>query len=248
MRNFPSPSAEKRIGVLPDMERLLSTLKRYCLSITNSSWDAEDLMQETCVRALPVVNGTRLHPNPTAYVLRIAKNLSIDHARRKHSTELVTDQHMQNIFDDMENDYEIEDALRLLVLHLSPLQRNVFLLREVFRYTGAEVAGFLNTSEGAVKAALHRARTTIERLTCDASDKESVNSGDSNFNEILLAYMTAVREANPQAIVLLALVNNGQMDTIQAVSHAKRLSVSAPSATAGTSNTASSRWNLFAAA
>jgi len=214
-------AAGNNSGKQPDMEQLLSVLKRYCLSISTSSWDAEDLVQETCIRALPVVNGARLHPNPTAYMLRIAKNLSIDQARRKPAAIRALDANIPDLSTETDPTHELEHAISLLVRYVSPLQRHVFLLREVFRYTAAEVAGLLNTSEGAVKAALHRARTALQRRsTHDFSEKETriveEEAAQAVDDELVLAYLKAIREADPQAVIMLAQANNGLMDTVQA--------------------------------
>ncbi|GGD69984.1 RNA polymerase sigma factor [Paenibacillus nasutitermitis] len=221
-------------GIQPDMEQLLSVLKRYCLTLTTSSWDAEDLVQETCMRALPVVNGAQLHPNPAAYMLRIAKNLSIDQARRRLAASRALDANMQDFYTEAEPSHEIENAISLLVRHVSPLQRHVFLLREVFRYSGAEVAGILGTSEGAVKAALHRARTALDkRIQHSFSSRESDwfrdEAQQAADNDLAMAYVKAIREADPQAIIRLAQTNNGQLDMIQAVG---RISGHVPTTTA----------------
>jgi RNA polymerase sigma factor (sigma-70 family) len=144
----------------PDVEQLQATLNRYCLSITGSSWDAEDLAQDTWLKALAALKQGR-HQNPEALLLRIAKNNWIDQLRRKHAWSLIMQQQRLQITSPEYGLLNIEMAFEALIKHLSPLQRSVFLLRDVCGYSNNEAAGMLNTTEGAVKAALHRARHAL---------------------------------------------------------------------------------------
>lgn len=220
------------------MEEMRCALYRYCLSLTSSTWDAEDLVQETCLRALPVINGTLQHPNPTAYLLRTAKNIAIDQARRKNAADRMLEVMKRNeavLSRLYEEAPELDNVLRLLIRHLSPLQRTVFLLKELFGYKNAEVAGKLATSEGAVKAALHRARTTIDKWR--NRELASIRFGGSRFDRrdqtrtgekgktgfssdetaLLGAYVNAIRQENPQALITLANAEAGIVDVVQAV-------------------------------
>ncbi|QYR19987.1 RNA polymerase sigma factor [Paenibacillus sp. sptzw28] len=203
-----------------ELERLRSVLYRYCRSITNSTWDAEDLVQETCLRALPVMNGLQSHSNPTAYMLRIAKNLAVDRLRRKQIAKRALEGNIPALYFAEVDSIELENALGLLVKHLSPLQRTVFLLREVFQFRGVEIAKALNMKEGAVKAVLHRARAAIGKLKDDGL-AEGLSLEIIDY-DLLLAYTAAIRETNPDALIALAMAQNGQIDPVHAIGTALR--------------------------
>ncbi|QHT60458.1 RNA polymerase sigma factor [Paenibacillus lycopersici] len=215
------------------VEEMRFTLYRYCLSLTRSEWDAEDLVQETCLRALPVMNGARTHPNPTAYLLRTARNIAVDQSRRKKRAERVMEAMKRDeaVQSDFDSAIAIEDMLGLLIRHLSPLQRTVFLLKELFGYKNAETAAKLQRSEGAVKAALHRARAAVERLTETEADGIRENAAAGKDSDVLLrqeadllrAYAGAIRSGDPQALVVLANAENGMIDTVQAIGHLHRI-------------------------
>jgi RNA polymerase sigma-70 factor (ECF subfamily) len=67
---------------------LHNVLHRYCLSLTGSSWDADDLAQDAWVRTIEALKRFG-HANPEALLLRVAKNSWIDQSRRnKHMTSL----------------------------------------------------------------------------------------------------------------------------------------------------------------
>ncbi|NBD22669.1 RNA polymerase sigma factor [Paenibacillus glycinis] len=205
------------------VEEMRFVLYRYCCSLTRSVWDAEDLVQETCLRALPVMNGALEHPNPTAYLLRTAKNIAVDQARRQKRAArmlLLMEQNEAVLNRLYEDSPEMESMLQLLIRHLSPIQRTVFLLKELFGYKNAELAAKLTTTEGAVKAALHRARAAIDKLKLGNRyrNPESQAGGTSEASESLLhAYVNAVRHNDPQALVVLANAEAQIVDAVQAV-------------------------------
>ncbi|MBB3070068.1 RNA polymerase sigma-70 factor (ECF subfamily) [Paenibacillus baekrokdamisoli] len=197
----------------------LAALNRYCYGITRSKWDAEDLIQETCLKALPILTGLQQHANPTAFLLRTAKNLSVDHARRKQLA-LERTGNEKLFFQPHEDSFDLEHVMSLLVHHLSPLQCSVFLLREFYGFKASEVAIALDTTQGAVKAALHRARTAVEQLKEGILTLESAPSHSAEQASLLQAYTLAIRQSNPDALVLLALAQSEGVDAVQVIGRA----------------------------
>jgi len=161
-RTANAPKAEAR--TTPDVTQLHSTLRKYCLSLAESSWEAEDLAQDAWLKAL---GGARFeeHPNPEAYLLRIAKNAWVDRTRRsaKLSRILRAERSLEEKTTGGDA-LEIEAAFRALIAQLPLLQRAAFLLRDVLGYSSAETAAMLGVTEGAAKAALHRARRGLPRV------------------------------------------------------------------------------------
>ncbi|CAH1210323.1 hypothetical protein PAECIP111893_03199 [Paenibacillus plantiphilus] len=198
-------------------EMIRAALYKFCLTLTESIWDAEDLVQEAFLRALPVISGSCPHPNPTAYVLRIAKNLWVDGIRHSRMKERVTVKLVdETVSIDNYDRFELEEALCLITKQLSPLQRTVFLLRDVCCYRGSEVAEWLQTTEGAVKAALNRARAAL-----DACKGNQLHKGDEDRAELdaslFHAYLSALRQHDPLAIIKLAMAQNDSVTTVQAI-------------------------------
>ena len=143
-----------------DWSAMQAALYRYCLSLTKSSWDAQDLSQTVWAKAYERIRG-RGHANPEAFLLRIAKNAWIDNCRRKAAYKELLEG-MLRCDDDAKGDtLELEHVFQALMKHLSPLQRTVFVLREALGYSIAETASGLGTTEGAIKAALYRARQSM---------------------------------------------------------------------------------------
>jgi RNA polymerase sigma-70 factor (ECF subfamily) len=58
----------------------------------------------------------------------------------------------------------LQDSLEFLLRRLPLSQAAILLLVDVFQFTPKETGDMLNSTEGAVKAMLHRARTRIRKL------------------------------------------------------------------------------------
>ena len=137
-------------------------LHGYCRRLTGNLWDAEDLVQDTLVRAFAQWGVT--HPairDPRSYLLRTATNVWIDTLRRRETEArgrpLVPDA-APAAGDDPATASDVRDASARLLQRLSPQERAAVLLKEVFDMTLDEIAALLATTTGAVKAALHRGR------------------------------------------------------------------------------------------
>lgn len=189
-----------------NLRSLGAALNRYCLALTRSSFEAEDLAQETWVKALSYRKFT-LNPNPEALLLRIAKNTWIDSTRRKAALGRALE-HSQPLMALAANESsisEVEMAFQALIKHMSPLQRTVFLLRDLLGYSASETADALETSEGAVKAALHRARTALEAVRKELqTDEGPAAPEDADFRALLKALADAFEEG--QLPVMLELL------------------------------------------
>lgn len=159
-------------------DSLRPELFRYCRGLTGTIWDAEDLVQETLVRTF--VRFAEIHDpieNPRAYLFRVASNLWIDRFRRlrETGTALV----LESEAPDVPLPRELRDAASHLVGAIPPQERVAVLLKDVFDLTLEEVALALETSVGAVKAALHRARQRLSQGKTKLESKGAASGGPS---------------------------------------------------------------------
>jgi len=189
------------------VEQLQVVLHRYCLSLTKSQDDAEDLVQDTWAKALNACPGLA-HMNPEALLLRIAKNTWIDQIRRRtHLNRIVEQLRQESISYPNHSRLEVEAAFRYLLEQVSPIQRTVLLLRDVLGYSITEVSQILKTSEGAVKAALHRARQTLAKLQDEKSSESAVNE-DYFATEQIERLASAYLEGDIGTLIQLIQKNN----------------------------------------
>ena len=189
----------------PGLQSLRAALNRYCLALTRSGHEAEDLAQDTWIKAIGY-GKFAANPNPEALLLRIAKNTWIDAARRKasfaramgHSSNPPETAAVQSSLS------EIEMAFQALIKHLSPLQRMAFLLRDVLGYSASETAHQLHTTEGAVKAALYRSRQALEAVRKELAADGPALPPDADFRLLLAALADAYEQG--QVPVMLELL------------------------------------------
>jgi RNA polymerase sigma-70 factor, ECF subfamily len=141
----------------------------YLHMSVGSRHDAEDLTTQTFVKMLESIGRFRWQSVPfSAWLFRIAHNLAIDHfrARRRWQPE----EEIPEPPSAEENSAE-EQALASighaslleLITRLSPEQREVLMLKFVFRFSNGEAAAILGKTEGAVKSLQHRALTALQK-------------------------------------------------------------------------------------
>jgi RNA polymerase sigma-70 factor (ECF subfamily) len=144
---------------------LRPALHRYCRRLAGTIWDAEDLAQDTLLRAFGRWGVT--HPpvrDARAYLLRTATNVWIDTIRRREheiGSSLGDPELLPAAEGNPETASAVRDASARLLRALSPQERAALVLKEVFDMSIDEIASLLATTAGAVKAALHRGRDRL---------------------------------------------------------------------------------------
>src|SRR5262245_49753246 len=139
-------------------------LHAYCCRLTGNVWDGEDLVQDTLVRVFCVVGRTNIAlENPKAYLIRTATNLWIDRVRRfaREQAALALERAEPTVTLPVDTGSG-NGAVRALFERLHAQERAAFLLKDIFDLSLAETADVLQTSVGAVKSALGRARGRLE--------------------------------------------------------------------------------------
>ncbi|KEO83704.1 RNA polymerase sigma factor [Tumebacillus flagellatus] len=204
----------------PVLEQQLETarpvLLRYCQKLTGSRWEAEDLVQDTFLKAWAQLQ--RPHENHRALLFRIAKNAWIDKCRKRNRSKVCSLTEEAQHTDDVEKNALgtsvfqdptlLLDAMGRLLQALSPLQTAVLLLRDVFEYSNLEVAGMIGTTEGAVKSLLHRARRNLASVQDDEHAELDQTQAERQAQKATLnAYLEAFRTANAAGLVALAQNN-----------------------------------------
>ena len=163
--------ARKREAYLETVEPHRPELYRFARGLTGAPWDAEDLVQETLMRAF---HGLGTYSGRVAdlraYLFRVATNAWIDQRRRMRPS-VVEPAALDGAHDDPPLGPEVREALERLVGGLPPRERAAVLLKEVFGFSLKDIAASLRTTVGAVKASLHRGRTKLAALSEPAADE-----------------------------------------------------------------------------
>lgn len=144
------------------VETYYEELKQFIRKRTGSSSMAEDVVQETWLRAN--TSSTALPDNPRAYLYRMAGNLAVDHVRRRQTWENVDDvPSLEAVPDNAPNPLEAvisQKELAVLdaaVRELPDKCREVFLLYRGHGLTMREIADRLSISDKTVEKHIARA-------------------------------------------------------------------------------------------
>jgi RNA polymerase sigma-70 factor (ECF subfamily) len=205
-----------------DFEPYRGELVAYCYRMLGSFHEAEDLAQETMLRAWKARDRyDRTRASVRTWLYRIAANACLSalqgRARRPLPSGLgapsddpaapltpAFDIPWLQPFPDARSDVAVRADLRLALIAamqlLPPRQRAVLVLREVLEFSAAEVAGQLGTTVAAVNSALQRARAALAGVT-DAS--EITEPGDPGVRVVIDRYVRAFEAADVPALVRL---------------------------------------------
>ena len=136
-------------------------LFKFAFMLCSNTQTAEDLCQDTYLKAFSSLS-TLADPNKAmAWLYRILKNLAIDRFRLS-STKNETATENLDLFTDVSGaDKETLLYVRELMQTLEPDDRTLVLLVHLEEYTYREAAELLGLTEDAVRLRLHRARKSL---------------------------------------------------------------------------------------
>ena len=168
-----------RTSVFEEYRRLLFSIAYRMLG---SVADAEDALQDGFIR-WQRASDTDIR-SPKAFLVAIVSRLCINHlqsARVQRETyvgewlpEPLVTEPGSDVSRIAQVDESVSMAMLLLLERLTPVERAVFLLGEIFDYTHAEIARMLGLSEANCRQLLRRARQHVhlERPRFSASERQ----------------------------------------------------------------------------
>ena len=206
-------------------------LTGYCYRMLGSSFEAEDAVQEAMLRAWKAQDSFEGRSSLKSWLYRIATNVCFDMltARQKRALPMdlgpcsqaldtlaaptaetvwvepsVDARTLPGVVDPAEAAMAKESVRLAFVAALQklpPRQRAVLLLREVLRWSAAEVAELLGTSVASVNSALQRARATMD--ASPVTEAETLEPTDAAQRELLECYLDAFTRYDIEGLVKL---------------------------------------------
>ena len=158
--------------IIPHMDALYN----FALRLTSDPNDAEDLVQDTIVKAYRFFSSYEKGTNAKAWMFRILKNSFINNYRKKSKKPSQVD------YDEVSSYYEtiraertetsdlknlmfremMDDDLSEALTRLPEDFRTVVLLCDVDGYTYEEIANMLDVPIGTIRSRLHRGRNLLK--------------------------------------------------------------------------------------
>jgi RNA polymerase sigma-70 factor (TIGR02957 family) len=183
------------------MAELLDELRPRAFAIAyrmlGSVTEAEDVVQEALLRLHGVLEAGEKIEVPEAYLATVVTRLGINRLRsaqmqrETYVGEWLPEPVVTGGLDDPAVHAEMSDSLSLAFLvlleRLSPEQRAVFLLREVFDYGYDAIAEIVGKSEAACRQLAVRARRHIEQ------ERPRFEASRQEHNDLARMFMTAAQ-------------------------------------------------------
>jgi RNA polymerase sigma-70 factor (TIGR02957 family) len=241
---------------MTDRERLLDEMRPVAFAIAyrmlGSVSEAEDVVQDALLRVYQALDGGEQIASPSAFVATVTTRLAINELRRARAQReeyvgewlpepIITDGH-----DDPAQHAEMADSLSLAMLvlleSLSPEQRAVLLLHDVFDYNHAQVAQIIGKSEDNVRQIARRARRHVEQrrprfqTTREQRDElarrffQAAEQGDLSGLEALLAHDVQLTGDGGGKVPALARTLRGRTRVARTLANWFRLGAGLPGA------------------
>jgi RNA polymerase sigma-70 factor, ECF subfamily len=157
------------------LAELFDGLYAYAMVLSRDRTEAEDLVQETCVRAVQAVESLRPDSNVKSWLFTILRNIWLNQLRQRRTApklvELDVDESTAQIAVEASKDphalyvSKVErERVREAIQQLSGEFREVIVLREYGDLSYQEIASVLSCPAGTVMSRLGRARSKLRSL------------------------------------------------------------------------------------
>ncbi|WP_428844561.1 sigma-70 family RNA polymerase sigma factor [Mycolicibacterium hodleri] len=222
---------DSKDAFLADAQRYRRELMAHCYRMTGSLHDAEDLVQETYLRAWKSYEGFQGRSSIRTWLYRIATNTCLTaldgRARRPLPSGLgapssdptadIAEHHEITWLEPLPDSprehpsdpsviVASRDSVRLAFIaalqHLPPRQRAVLVMREVLQWKAAEVGEAIGASTAAVNSLLQRARAQLDEVQ-PSQDDDLAEPETPEAQELLAKYISAFETYDMDALVTL---------------------------------------------
>ncbi len=194
---------ELRVGDL--YEELRPYMFAIAYRMVGSVSDAEDIVQEAFLRFHRATSEGDVVDSPKAYLSAVTTRLGIDHLRsarvrrERYVGQWLPEPLLTDEAPDVSQHAETADSLSLAFLvlleSLSPVERAVFLLREVFGYDYDEIARVVDKSEDNCRQIAVRARRQVD------AKKPRFEASRQRKEELAQRFFAAAAEGDAEGLL-----------------------------------------------
>jgi RNA polymerase sigma-70 factor, ECF subfamily len=154
---------------------LLPNIKRFALSLTRNDADADDIVQETFLRAHRYWSTFESGTDCRRWLMTVCRNAFYDLAQRQAKSIAVEDDELESLetarthvvaraagLDDMYSRLDLGPAIQKAIAQLDPNFRDVVVLSDVEGFSYEEMSEMLGIPMGTVRSRLFRARRQLQ--------------------------------------------------------------------------------------
>jgi RNA polymerase sigma-70 factor (ECF subfamily) len=152
-------------------------LRNYANKICNNELDADDLLQETYLRAFRFYNKFEKGTNCKAWLFRIMKNLFINEYRKNQKSPGKVDyEEIENFYESIKSNYtdsgdaqekiynnQLDDEVTFALNSLQDEFKTVIILCDIEGLSYEEIADFVQCPVGTIRSRLHRGRKILQQ-------------------------------------------------------------------------------------
>jgi RNA polymerase sigma-70 factor, ECF subfamily len=183
---------EKRLCLSQVLDEVFDGLYGYAMVLSRDRTEAEDLVQETCVRAVQAIESLRPGSNVKSWLFTILRNIWLNQLRQRRAApkivELDVDESTAELAVEASKDpYSLyaskveREQVREAIQQLSKEFREIIVLREYGELSYQEIASVLGCPAGTVMSRLGRARSKLRSLlsgTLRIRDREAKGAAE----------------------------------------------------------------------
>jgi RNA polymerase sigma-70 factor (ECF subfamily) len=177
-----------------DLREYLDGLYSYALVLSRNQAEAQDLVQETCLRALRAMERLRPDSNVKSWLFTILRNIWLNQLRQRKGApdvvDLDSDEYCENRAVDSSKDpyaayvSDLEGVqVRQAIEQLPREFREIILLREYEELSYEEIAAMLQCPIGTVMSRLARARSKLRDLLVATAMAPSGTEGTNDAKD-----------------------------------------------------------------
>lgn len=155
----------------------------FALHLTRSQSAADDLFQETALKAFDKIDQFRQGSNPKAWFFTIMRNMFINDYRKKSKSPITAFEDYKVDSPDGETNYQktiehdgfesvVSDEVRSALLALDDNNLTVFLLYAIHDFPYKEIAAITNTPLGTVKSSISRTKGRLKSSLQELAERE----------------------------------------------------------------------------
>jgi RNA polymerase sigma-70 factor (ECF subfamily) len=149
------------------------SMRAFAISLCGKVDHADDLVQETLLRAIANINSFQPGTNMSAWLFTILRNLfRSEYRRRRREVEDTDGSYAGNVKSQPEQHSLVEfEECRAALAKLPPDQREALILVGASGFAHEEAAAICDCAVGTIKSRVHRARKRLsELLASDCAD------------------------------------------------------------------------------